>query len=217
MRIIADRARSEKCPRCGVVNASGTDRCGLCGHAFPQRPVKVSRRTRLDVLESVAPPISIPRPDGPSTAALIGFGAVLALATASYPWYAFGDGHAASSTLFQLMEAGWSGFPGLPLALIAIAAVKSALVSMVPNLGDARAVIIVSAGVVALLSAAWLSQGLPQMEASGTGVAEAATGATLVTIGGIVVISAELYLWNFQRRKTGASSGVQVDAPRLTS
>ena len=201
MRIIADSVRSEKCPPCGVVNQSGSDHCRSCGRAFPRSPLKVSIGKSLDILESVAPPISRPRPDGPPTATLIGFGAVLALATASYPWYAFGDGQAGSSTLFQLLEGDWNGFPGLPLALIAVAAVKSALVSMVPHLAASRAVIIVSAGVVALLSAAWLSQGFAQMQAGVAGVAEAATGATLVTIGGIVVISAELYLWNFQRTR----------------
>lgn len=217
MRFIAGSAGSEKCRRCGVMNPGGSDRCGLCGHSFPQRRVKVSSSKRPDILESIAPRIPMPRPDAPATAALIGFGAVLSLATASYPWYAFGDNQAASSTLFQLLEVGWNSFPGLPLALIAGAAVKSALVSMVPELGRARAVIVVSAGLVALLSAAWLSQGFAQAQAGVMGVAEPATGATLVTIGGIVVIAAEVYLWNVQRTKTDASSGVHVEAPRLTS
>ena len=197
-----------KCPKCDVVNPQGVAVCGFCGHSMPQSDVHGSVAPQADIHESVAPRPTAVREET-SPAALIGFGAVLSLAAAAYPWYLFGGfevGPEQQATITHLLEAGWRGFPGVPLTLIVIAAMASTMVSVLKELETVRAAVAVVSGLVTLLSALWLSQGLARMQAPGSGPAVPLTGAILVTIGAIVVLTAGLYLWNRQRIRTSSQS-----------
>ena len=82
-----------KCSKCDMVNPSDATVCGLCGFRLLRVELALVVE-RTDLVESVAPRPSPARADsaaeGPSPAALIGFGAVLSLAAAAYPWYLFG-------------------------------------------------------------------------------------------------------------------------------
>ncbi len=196
-----------KCPKCDVANPQGAAVCGFCGYSMP-RTQAASVKPRSDLHESMAPQPTVAHED-PSPAALIGFGAVLSLAAAAYPWYLFGGFEASPeqrATIAQLLEAGWRGFPGVPLTLIAIAAVTSTMVSVLKELEAVRPAVAVASGVVTLLSALWLSQGFERMQTSGPGQAMPLTGSILVTIGAIVVLTAGLYLWNRQRTRAPSQS-----------
>ncbi len=110
------------------------------------------------------------------------------------------------ATITQLLEAGWRGFPGVPLTLIAIAAVTSTMVSVLKELETVRPAVAVVSGLVTLLSALWLSAGFEQMQTPGSGPPVPLTGTILMTIGAIVVLTAGLYLWNHQRSRTSSQS-----------
>ena len=202
-----------KCPRCEAVNPSHMTACGLCGYTLPQKGSPAP--PPVDVFQSVAPRPTVPHEE-PSPSALIGFGGVLSLAAAAYPWYVFGPieiGPEQQATIIHLLEAGWRGFPGVPLALIAVAAVTSTTVSVIRELEALRPVVAVVSGLVSLLSALWLSQGLERALPSGAGPMMPATGAVLVTIGAIIVLTAGLSLWS--RLRAEPSSQASLDpSPR---
>ena len=191
------------CPRCGSLNPTDFHFCGFCGYTMPEAAPATAAAP-------VAPPLPqasmAPRPpapvssNGPSPVVLIGFGAILSLAAAAYPWYLFGDPTATGSTLSEVLEVGWRWFPGAPLALIAISAVTSTLVSMVRGWNTARPAVAVGSGLVTLLAATWLGEGLTRTELGTTDAGLPATGAVLATIGAIIVIS--VGLWSFQRSRT---------------
>ena len=174
------------CPKCGHTSQNDAHHCRACGHSF---------RECTDICESVAPqaPATRDYAGGLSPTALIGFGAVLSLAAAAYPWYVFGaDGATLSqqASLFQLLAGGWVGFPGVPLVAIAVAALtSSAVCSICPPAT-------VLSGFVALLSGAWLGTGPVGDPAVLT------TGAVLAMVGAIVVMAGGLYVWNGQRTET---------------
>ena len=154
------------CSRCGVLHPRGTNHCDSCGHSLHQAESVAIK----DLCESVAPAIAAPvRSEGPSPAALIGFGAVLSLAAAS-----------------SLLAVGWQAFPGIPLVLIAIAGIASAAVALVRSLETVQPGIAVVSGLVALLGAIWLDGGF-------AGAPAASEPVTLATIGAIVVMTAGLY------------------------
>ena len=200
-----------KCPQCGVVNPKDAIVCGFCRCSIA-RAASTSPAVRLDIRESVAPRPAQAREE-PSPAALIGFGAVLSLAAAAYPWYMLGGvepGPEQRATIAQLLEAGWRGFPGVPLTLIAIAAVTSTMVSVLKELAAVRPTVAVLSGLVMLLSAGWLSEGIERMQNAGSDPWTPATGAILVVIGAIVLLTAGLYPWGHQR----AEGPSQASAPR---
>ena len=159
--------------------------CQACGQSLLESAA---------VIESLAPPAPTARAytERLSPAALVGFGAVLSLAVAVYPWYVF-DGAALSqqqASLFQLLAEGWAGFPGIPLMAIVIASVTaSAVCSVCPPVAALS-------GSVTLLSGVWLGTGPAGDPTALT------TGAVLATIGAIIVIVGGLYVWNVQRTKT---------------
>ena len=189
------------CPRCGSLNPADFHFCGFCGYTMQEAaPPKPVAAPPAPPVQAVAPPPQTTSSNGPPPVVLIGFGAILSLAAASYPWYLFGNATATGSTLAEVLELGWRWFPGAPLALIAMSAVTSTLVSMVRGWNTARPMVAVGSGLVTLLSATWLGEGLTRTEL-GTGEAGLpATGAVLATIGAIVVIS--VGLWSFQRSRT---------------
>ena len=153
------------CSHCDAVSPRDTHHCEFCGHSFP-----TAAALGENLCESVAPPQPAPvQAEGPSPAALIGFGAVLALAAAS-----------------SLLAVEWQLFPGIPLALIALAGIASAAVALVRSLATVQPGIAVLSGLVALLGAIWLDGGF-------AGAAAASQPATLATIGAIVVMTAGLH------------------------
>ena len=154
------------CPQCDVLHPRGTHHCDTCGHSLRQAAPAASE----NLCESVAPAIAAPvRSEVPSPATLIGFGAVLSLAAAS-----------------SLLAVGWQVFPGIPLALIALAGIASAAVALVRSLETFQPGIAVLSGLVALLGAIWLDGGF-------AGPPATSEPATLATIGAIVVMTAGLY------------------------
>ena len=143
------------CTKCGVLSPRDARHCDSCGHSLPS----AASVARESLCESVAPSLLARiRTEGLSPTALVGFGAVLALAAASSPWYLFGAeaGTGQQATLTQLLAAGWQAFPGIPLALIAVAAVAAAIASLFHSMGTSHAGVAVISGLVMLLSAAWL-------------------------------------------------------------
>ena len=170
-----------------------------------------SRASILESVAPVAPRTPVPTPEGPSPVVLIAFGAVLSLAAASYPWYLFGVDRVQPTTLVQLLDAGWEGFPGTPLTMIAIAAVTSVTASLVRSLETIRAGVAVASGLVTLLAATWLSEGFARIQSDTADAAPPATGAVLATIGAIVMIAVGFYLWSFQRARTARRA---TPAPR---
>ena len=112
----------------------------------------------------------------------------------------FGGQGEGEATLSQLLEAGWRWFPGTPLALIAVSAVTSTLVSMVRGWNQVRPAVAVGSGLVTLFAATWLGEGFARTESGTTAAGLPATGAVLATIGAIVVIS--VGLWSYQRART---------------
>ena len=191
-----------KCPRCEAVNKMDARNCEVCGHAFEVHAASTPVGETARIIESVAPQTGVPTPEGPSPMALIGFGAVLSLAAASYPWYMFGIDPAQPATLSQLLDVGWKGFPGTPLTMIVIAAVTSTMVSLVGSLATMRAAVSVISGLVTLFSATWLGEGFSRIQPDTPDPTLPITGAVLVTIGAIVMITVGFYLWSFQRART---------------
>ena len=191
-----------KCPRCETVNAPDSRIRGTCGDAFSVVAQRKSDGGQLDVLESVPAAAPVPVPDGPSPVVLIGFGAILSLAAAAYPWYMLGDVQGQPTTLSQLLDVGWKGFPGTPLMMIAIAAVTSTAVSLVRGLASIRAAVSVISGLVTLSSATWLWEGFSRIQSDSADPTLPITGAVLAMIGAIVMIAVGFYLWSFQRART---------------
>ena len=176
----------QDCPNCDQTNQSDAHHCRACGNSL---------REWTDIRESVAPPApaAVAYAGGLSATVLIGFGAVLSLAAAAYPWYLFGAHGAALSqqpSLFQLLAEGWVGFPGVPLMAIVFAAVTSSVVSSI------YPPVAVASGFLTLLSGAWLGTGPVGDPAVQT------TGAVLAMVGAIVVVAGGLYVWNVQRTET---------------
>ena len=184
------------CPRCGSMNPTDFHFCGFCGFTLQESAPRAAPAPQQAIVPSPPPPAPN---GGPSPAVLIGFGAILSLAAASYPWYLLGGQSEGASTLSELLESGWRGFPGTPLALIAISAITSTLVSMVPGWNRVRPGVAVGSGLVTLFSATWLWEGLPT-ETGTTGAGLPATGAVLATIGAIIIIT--VALWSIQRART---------------
>ena len=188
------------CPRCGSLNPPDFHFCGFCGYTM-QGAAPEPVAAPVPHVQAVAPPPPPPTPSaGPPPVVLIGFGAILSLAAASYPWYLFGSPTETGSTLSELLALGWRWFPGAPLALIAVSAVTSTLVAMVRGWNTVRPAVAVGSGLVTLFSATWLGEGLTRTELGTTDAGLPATGAVLATIGAIVVIS--VGLWSYQRART---------------
>ncbi len=189
------------CPRCGSLNPTDFHFCGFCGYTMQDTTSPPPPTAPAAPVQAVAPtpPPSTPSA-GPPPVVLIGFGAILSLAAASYPWYLLGNPTETGSTLSELLSLGWRWFPGMPLALIAVSAVISTVVSMVRGWNTVRPAVAVGSGLVTLLAATWLGEGLTRTELGTTDAGLPATGAVLATIGAIVVIS--VGLWSYQRSRT---------------
>ena len=188
------------CGRCNFINPSGYLYCGQCGQILTESTVPAQSPREPAVFTSVPPD----RPSQNSSQvtsplALIGFGAILALASAAYPWYFFGWYRGPEDvTLTQILEKGWSWFPGIPLVLIIISTIISSFVALTGKGRNVTALIAVGSGLITLLAAAWLWQSYPQPL---TGVTNndivQAAGPMLAVVGGIIIIATGL--WIYQR------------------
>ncbi len=121
---------------------------------------------------------------------LIGFGAVLALASVAFPWYviSYSADEQAYPTLFQQLAQGWELFPGIPLLLIGLASVISALLGIMAGRGRPHPVGSVVAGIIGLISVAWLWQGLQAQGGQITSMVPVETGAILAAVGAIIIV-----------------------------
>ena len=198
-----------KCPRCDGVNSANSSSCVYCG--FGLQAGEQTGVGTAEVLES-RPARTAVRNEDPSPVALVGFGAITALAAAVYPWYLFGDPTATGSTLSEVLEVGWRGFPGIPLALIVTAAIASTTVMLLPVLASARAPIVVVSGLVTLISASWLSEGITRLQSGSVDSTLPITGAMLQTIGAIVLIATGFWLGRAQATKSASPEGGSATA-----
>ena len=203
------RVESVKCPRCDGVNSLNSSSCVYCGFEL-----QVGERTgagNAEVLESRAARTSV-RSGDPSPVALVGFGAITALAAAAYPWYLLGGDQSQVTTLSELAEFGWRGFPGFPLALIVTAAIASTTVMLLPGLASTRAPTVVVSGLVTLVSASWLSEGITRLQSGSVDSTLPITGAMLQTIGAIVLIATGFWLGRTQATKSASPEGGSATA-----
>ena len=187
-----------ECSRCGFNNPSDYSYCGGCG----QPPaVAVEQETTRST-----PPTTkvVIRPEKPAEAskstspvALVGFGAILALGSAAFPWYLFGATEQSDEqTLFKVLEEGWEWYPGVPLTIIALSAVLSSLLAILGGPSRYRPIAAVALGLVTLFSAAWLWQGSPSTDTGiSVGAALPGTGAMLTTMGAIVLVATLLWMF----------------------
>lgn len=139
------------CGRCYFHNPPDHQYCGRCGQ--PLTPSEEPEFHRGKLHESKAT----------STLAVLGFGAVVALASAAYPWYLLGQqatGQSAPVTLSGQLASGWQWFPGLPLVLITISASLSTLLGILAHHGKSHPIPFLVLSLITLISATWLWQGL---------------------------------------------------------
>ena len=198
------RVESVKCPRCDGVNSLNSSSCVYCGFEL-----QVGERTgagTAEVVEARSARTAVRNSD-PSPVALVGFGAVTALAAAAYPWYLLGGDQSQATTLSELAEFGWRGFPGFPLALIVTAAIASTTVMLLPGLASTRAPTVVVSGLVTLVSASWLSEGITRLQSGSVDSTLPITGAMLQTIGAIVLIATGFWLGRTQATKSASPEG----------
>ena len=79
--------------------------------------------------------------------------------------------------------------------------IASTAVTLVPVLGAIRAPTVVAAGIVTLISASWLGEGIAQLQSGSSDEATLpVTGATVATIGAIVLIATGFWLGHARPR-----------------
>ena len=119
---------------------------------------------------------------------VIGFGAILAVASAAYPWYFLGDQaefEASRVSIFHQFTFGWDWFPGLPLVLIVLSVSLATFLSILAQHGKASPVPVIFLGLISLVSSLWLWQGL-LLDRPNPGELELSP--MLATIGAIIVL-----------------------------
>ena len=220
-QVCANPLAGRPCNRCGFPNPPRDSFCGGCGNELPSREPEAARRV-TETIKRVAPPTSrtveadaletpAPPKQPPPPILLVGFGAILALASVAFPWYLFGDNEgSAEQSLSQILETGWEWFPGVPLALIAACTISTTLIAIAGDTkiwlvrlsGTTRPAVAVSLGVVTLFSASWLWLGYqaPDSEQVSTAVAPA-TGAMLAVVGAMVLIGTGLWMYQTLRAR----------------
>ena len=192
------------CPRCDAVNSMGSGNCVFCGFELQEQTTSgTTSAGKTDILESGPPAPTTAGSQEPSLVAFIGFGAIVSLAAAAYPWYLFGSDQGQPTTLSELLEVGWTGFPGTPLVLIAISAFVSTTVSLAPGLNSIRAPTVVLSGLVTLASASWVAEGIARLQSGSVDSTLPITGTVLQTIGAIVLIATGLWLLHIQTARSG--------------
>lgn len=173
------------CPHCGFANLPDSNYCGRCGLS-------------LFDSESLEKPEPLPEGMGvqerssqsrlPSPIYIIGFGAVLAVASVAYPWYIIGDPAdviASPVSIRQQLDTGWDLFPGLPLLLITLSASLSTFLAIMANNGRTYPVISVLTGLFTLVSATWLWSGVVVNDSS---TSDTELTPMLATVGAIILM-----------------------------
>ena len=190
-QVCGSRLPEVPCLRCGFSNPPGYGFCGRCGVSLAQ-PVGGEWLKASIASAPARPARPSPSRSEISPVALIGFGAILALASAAYPWYFLGTtggGDAGSQTVETLLQKGWHLFPGIPLALIIISTAASSLVAVIQRLSRIRPYASLVSGFVTLFSATWLWQGF---SGASTSTSDSSVppelGAALITIGAIILV-----------------------------
>lgn len=183
-RVCGAWLQGEECPQCHHHNPPGYNFCGLCG-----RPLGPGGAPPPEV-EDTPEQVVVVTSRGVTPVLIIGFGAVLALASVAFPWYVMSQSAVQGyPTLFQQLAEGWELFPGVPLALIGAASIASALLGILAGRGKPRPVASVVAGIIGLISVAWLWQGLQAQAAEQVvGTVPVETGPILAAIGAIVIV-----------------------------
>ncbi len=169
------------CPHCGFANLPNSNYCGRCGLSiFGTEPVEAP-----EGMGEQEPP---KQNRLPAPIYIIGFGAVLAVASVAYPWYIIGDPTAVIEnpvSLQQQLDAGWDLLPGLPLLLITLTASMSTFLAILANNGKSYPVISVLTGLMTLVSATWLWSGVVVSSAS---TSDTELTPMLATIGAIILM-----------------------------
>ena len=196
-----------QCLLCNFENPPDHLYCGGCGQALtidrmPEPPAVTSEDAPDDSSEqeiyvggSVSSKVSENQPkettfDGTSVPVeyVIGFGAILAVASAAYPWYFLGDQAEFETirvSIFHQFTSGWDWFPGLPLILIVLSSSLATFLSTLAQHGKASPVPAIFLGLISLISSLWLWQGL-LLDRPNPGELELAP--MLATIGAIIVL-----------------------------
>ena len=152
------RMPSVACALCKFENPPDNSYCGQCGQPMTRETGDQPEPPRGRVSEE-----RTPEERSTSVVYLILFGAVLAAATVAFPWYLLGDDAAAESAAISVsdqIETGWSLFPGLPLVLVFASACFSTIIALLSHYRRVSPVIPMSSGLVGLMAAIWLWQGL---------------------------------------------------------
>lgn len=183
-RVCGAWLQGQECPQCHHHNPPGYNFCGLCG-----RPLGPGLAPP-DEAEDASDQVVVVTSRGVTPVLIIGFGAVLALASVAFPWYVLSQSEGQDyPTLFQQLAEGWELFPGVPLVLIGVASIVSALLGIMAGRGKPRPVASVVTGIIGLISVAWLWQGLQaQVVGRAVGAVPVETGPMLAAIGAIIIV-----------------------------
>ena len=163
------------CVRCYFENPPDHEYCGRCGQVLtvardPERRGRVYERVPTSVVS------------------VVGFGAILAVASVAYPWYLVGNQaniREAPGSIFHQLVVGWEWFPGVPLLLIILSTIIATVLAILANRGKVHPAPCLLLGLVGLLSAIWLWQGL----VTGTpNPSDWEIAPMLATIGAIIVL-----------------------------
>ena len=164
------------CPHCNFRNPPDHTFCGQCGQAVDTGREPGRERRRVQQASSTY------------ILSIVGFGAILVVASVAYPWYFLGDHTAVQAsdvTMFNQLDTGWSWFPGLPLLLIILSASLSTFLVMLAIHRKVSPVAAVFPGLVNMLCLIWLWQGLI---AGRPGPGDHELTPMLATVGAIVVL-----------------------------
>ena len=167
------------CARCYFENPPAHTYCGQCGQSLTS-PGETG--------EAQTPPGRVFEHRPTSLVALVGFGAILAVASVAYPWYLLGDQARVQGTpasMFYQLSTGWEWFPGLPLILIIVSSTLSTFLSILATHGRPHPVSGVLLGIVSLLSVIWLWQGIVAQRSEAW---DQELTPMLATIGAIIVL-----------------------------
>jgi len=123
---------------------------------------------------------------------VVGFGATVAVASVVSAWYFMGGSPVSETALadmtLEAMER-WTLFPGLPILLVTVGSLLSTFLAILVSQGRPYPVASIGVGLVTLLGASWLWNGLVLSLPAGTvGFDVAETGPILTTIGAIILV-----------------------------
>ena len=175
-QVCGARLSAVVCDRCYFENPPDHTFCGQCGQALT--PTQAPSSQRGSVIEFKPVPV----------VAIVGFGAILAIASVAFPWYFLGDQSSTEATpitISTLLDIGWNWFPGVPLLLIMVSAALSTFLTILGSHGKPHPVLTVLLGLASLASALWLWQG---MVAAQPNLGNEELTPMLATIGAIIVL-----------------------------